>query len=128
MQSGSGRAQGNFTGLQATHASRALQPPSPVSPLPRYPPTLPSQDLMRGAVDTVNVVDACTLEGRQERLEGALSQLEACEKALQDYLETKRIAFPRFYFVAPAGEAPLVGLGVCCLVGAGVEEHGMCVP
>ena len=38
---------------------------------------------MRNAPDITNVVDACNLEGRQERLEGMLSQLEICEKALQ---------------------------------------------
>jgi dynein heavy chain len=41
------------------------------------------------------------VEGRQDRLERMLGLLEQCEKALQDYLETKRIAFPRFYFVSP---------------------------
>jgi dynein heavy chain len=50
---------------------------------------------MRSAPDITNVVEACNLDGRQERLENMLSQLEMCEKALQDYLETKRIAFPR---------------------------------
>lgn len=47
--------------------------------------TLPliMQDLMKGAPDTPNVVEACNLEGRQERLDGLLSQLEMCEKALQ---------------------------------------------
>ena len=38
---------------------------------------------MRGAPDITNVVEACNLEGRQERLENMLSQLEMCEKALQ---------------------------------------------
>lgn len=41
------------------------------------------QDLMRGAPDITNVVEACNLDGRQERLENMLSQLEMCEKALQ---------------------------------------------
>jgi len=41
------------------------------------------QDLMKSAPDTPNVVEACNLEGRQERLDGLLSQLEMCEKALQ---------------------------------------------
>lgn len=41
------------------------------------------QDLMKSAPETPNVVEACNLEGRQERLDGLLSQLEMCEKALQ---------------------------------------------
>lgn len=31
--------------------------------------------------------------------------------ALQDYLETKRIAFPRFYFVAPADLLDILSKG-----------------
>eukprot|EP00798_Chlamydomonas_sp_ICE-L_P004667 gene4667-14864_t len=62
--------------------------------------------------DVVNLdFQACNLEGRQERLENMLSQLEMCEKALQDYLETKRIAFPRFYFVAPADLLDILSKG-----------------
>jgi dynein heavy chain len=41
------------------------------------------QDLMRTSSDVTNVVDACNFEGRQERLESMLAQLEQCEKALQ---------------------------------------------
>jgi dynein heavy chain, axonemal len=41
------------------------------------------QELMRSAPDTTNVVDACNFEGRQERLDNMLAQLETCEKALQ---------------------------------------------
>lgn len=66
---------------------------------------------MRGAPEITNVVEACNLEGRQERLENQLAQLELCEKALQDYLETKRIAFPRFYFVAPADLLDILSKG-----------------
>lgn len=40
-----------------------------------------------------------------------LEQLEMCEKALQDYLETKRIAFPRFYFVANADLLDILSKG-----------------
>ncbi|GBF97683.1 flagellar outer dynein arm heavy chain beta [Raphidocelis subcapitata] len=69
------------------------------------------QDLMRTAVDVTNVVEAANMDGRQERLEGMLVQLESCEKALQDYLETKRIAFPRFYFVAPADLLDILSKG-----------------
>ena len=38
---------------------------------------------MRNAPDITNVVEACNLDGRQERLENMLTQLEMCEKALQ---------------------------------------------
>lgn len=34
------------------------------------------QELMRGAPDITNVVEACNLDGRQERLENMLTQLE----------------------------------------------------
>ena len=69
------------------------------------------QDLMRSAPDIVNAVEACNLEGRQERLDNMERELETCEKALQDYLETKRLAFPRFYFVAPAELLDLLSKG-----------------
>lgn len=66
---------------------------------------------MRNAPDVTNCVEACNFDGRQERLENLLGQLELCEKALQDYLETKRIAFPRFYFVAPADLLDILSKG-----------------
>lgn len=45
-------------------------------------PSLSLQDLMKSAPDVTNVVEACA-EGRQERLDSMLQQLELCEKALQ---------------------------------------------
>lgn len=38
---------------------------------------------MRTACDVTNVVEAANTEGRQERLENMLVQLEQCQKALQ---------------------------------------------
>jgi len=68
-------------------------------------------DLMREAGAIPNAVDACNLEGRIERLEAQMEGLEKCEKALSDYLETKRLAFPRFYFVAPADLLDILSKG-----------------
>ena len=69
------------------------------------------QAIMRDAPDVLNCVEACNMDGRLERLEVMLGLLEQCEKALQDYLETKRIAFPRFYFVAPADLLDILSKG-----------------
>ena len=41
------------------------------------------QELMREAPSVISVVEACTLSGRQERLDALLQPLELCEKALQ---------------------------------------------
>ena len=69
--------------------------------------------LMARAKDHTNVVQACTSDviwrsfGRGVSLEGLLNKIETvlqgCEKALADYLQTKRLAFGRFYFVSSAG-------------------------
>ena len=43
---------------------------------------------------------ATNVGGLVEKLELIQSQLSLCEKALAEYLETKRLAFPRFYFAS----------------------------
>ena len=68
-------------------------------------------DLMKEASGLTNAVEACNLEGRIERLENMMEGLEKCEKALADYLETKRLAFPRFYFVAAADLLDILSKG-----------------
>ncbi|XP_054249766.1 dynein axonemal heavy chain 17 [Indicator indicator] len=60
------------------------------------------KELMADAVKTPNVVEATNKPGLYDKLEELQRRLAHCEKALAEYLETKRLAFPRFYFVSSA--------------------------
>ena len=44
----------------------------------------------------------CNQNNVFQRLEEVQKQLTLCEKALNDFMDSKRRAFPRFYFVSPA--------------------------
>ncbi|KAI8814786.1 dynein heavy chain and region D6 of dynein motor-domain-containing protein [Cladochytrium replicatum] len=46
------------------------------------------------------VMEACNVEGRLPLLMGLSNELESCQKSLSDYLESKRNAFPRFFFIS----------------------------
>ncbi|NXC68138.1 DYH17 protein, partial [Anhinga anhinga] len=60
------------------------------------------KELMANAVKTPNVIEATNKPGLYNKLEALQKRLALCEKALAEYLETKRLAFPRFYFVSSA--------------------------
>ncbi|XP_054026357.1 dynein axonemal heavy chain 17 [Dryobates pubescens] len=60
------------------------------------------RELMADAMKTPNVVEATNKPGLYDKLEELQKRLARCEKALAEYLETKRLAFPRFYFVSSA--------------------------
>lgn len=52
------------------------------------------------ATATGTVIQIANASGLCERIESLLDGLTHCEKALNDYLETKRLAYPRFYFIS----------------------------
>ncbi|XP_016013564.2 dynein heavy chain 9, axonemal isoform X3 [Rousettus aegyptiacus] len=58
------------------------------------------KELALDAQKTPNVVEATNKSGLYEKLEDIQRRLYLCEKALTEYLDTKRLAFPRFYFLS----------------------------
>jgi dynein heavy chain len=56
--------------------------------------------VMAKAADDKLVLPCCENEDLREFLPPSFAELEACQKALEGYLEKKRGMFPRFYFVS----------------------------
>ena len=55
---------------------------------------------MADASEDCAVVAATNTEGRDKILTEFITEIDLCEKALNEYLEQKKKIFPRFYFVS----------------------------
>lgn len=60
------------------------------------------KELLKEMLSNLNIVKATNRPKLLEKLEELQVQLNFCEKALADYLETKRLIYPRFYFISAA--------------------------
>ncbi len=52
-------------------------------------------------LQTPNIIQATKTPHLYESLEKLQKELTKCEKALSEFLETKRLIYPRFYFISP---------------------------
>lgn len=58
------------------------------------------KEIMHTGCEIKNTLKFCTIPGMLKRLEKIQGDLKVCEKALNEFLDSKRKAFPRFYFVS----------------------------
>ena len=58
------------------------------------------RDVTRGVAEDPNCLVSCHTTGILKVLQGMSGELEVIERALEQYLETKRQFFPRFYFIS----------------------------
>ena len=58
------------------------------------------KQLMKGAKDNSKVIEICNNQRTYESLKECSRLLEQVQKGLSEYLETKRISFPRFFFLS----------------------------
>ncbi len=71
----------------------------------------PVQALLKEVESVPNVVKATNRTRLFNELEDIQKRLSVCEKALAKYLETKRLAFPRFYFISSSDLLDILSKG-----------------
>ncbi|XP_034877289.1 dynein heavy chain 11, axonemal [Mirounga leonina] len=69
------------------------------------------KELMLKTAKIKNVLEATCRPNLYEKLKDLQYRLSLCEKALAEYLETKRVAFPRFYFISSADLLDILSKG-----------------
>ena len=63
-------------------------------------------------LSNLNIIKATDKPDLHKKLEQLEIDLALCEKALAAYLETKRLAYPRFYFISPPDLIDILSKGI----------------
>ncbi|OQS01624.1 dynein heavy chain [Achlya hypogyna] len=70
------------------------------------------KELYADVVGHLGILEACTGDdGREALLRDTSTELEVCQKALNQYLDAKKDVFPRFYFVSNAALLDILSHG-----------------
>ncbi|KAK2587900.1 hypothetical protein KPH14_003996 [Odynerus spinipes] len=56
--------------------------------------------IMIDVAKKLNVYDCCIVQGRKDEFMAMIAGLDKCQKSLTDYLNSKRMIFPRFNFIS----------------------------
>ncbi|XP_075981627.1 dynein heavy chain at 89D [Anticarsia gemmatalis] len=75
--------------------------------------------IMLDTAKRLNAVDCCTIGGRLEEFINLGLGLQKCQKSLNDYLDSKRRIFPRFFFISTDELLSILGSSECSCV----QEH-----
>ena len=75
-----------------------MQLPEPAKKFDRV--DLSFKKIMQQTLKQPNVLTACQIDHRIDDLRALAQELDKCQKSLSDYLERKRHAFPRFFFIS----------------------------
>ena len=75
--------------------------------------------IMSDTAKNPKVLDVCHSPNRLLDMEMLSSGLEKCQKSLNDYLDSKRNAFPRFFFISDDELLSILGSHECTCV----QEH-----
>jgi dynein heavy chain len=67
--------------------------------------------IMDKANDTKNVITCCTNDILKQSLPSLQEDLEFCQKKLENFLESKRSLFPRFYFISNDDLLSILSMG-----------------
>ena len=60
----------------------------------------PTCQIMNDTAKVPNIKQSCHAPNRLSDLQNLSTGLEKCQKSLNDYLDSKRNAFPRFFFIS----------------------------